>query len=926
MSLHSRIFVTTAVPVLLVFLVAIGLTAYERRDEAIRYIEQIGVQDVRHYADVGDALLARSARLADYAATLLELPATEISTNNLYNLLESNVKADPVVYGSAFAFEHYAFSKHVKLYSPYVARGEDSGLKRMDIATQAYDYSDGSQEWWNAPREAGKGVWTEPYFDEGAGNILMVTYSVPVNRDGKPLGVVTIDVSLDSVRNRILQSLPKDLYAIAVTSQGKIVYHPDPEMVMSGTLAERAAELGRPDLARLAKQVVSGQSGIARIPSFTADGDMWVFFAPIPTPGWGLAILVEESEALEDAQGLVWRTILLGIVFLVIVWSVLWMVSEMLVARLSDSAIASEVRKLSALRLWAPTLLMLVALSAFGWWTLRAITESERRDMNNWLVATLETQAKSLSYWLDERKRRVRQAATDVNLINLVETALEERRLEGQIGMQLERQLAFALGTRSIPFGFVEALLLDENGIVIHAESPANIGRSVSDEVLSRLDRVRSLGSVVIPPYRSTLNLIDAGGGFDTGLPTLLVCAPVTDGAILCMRSRPEYEFTELFHLSRIGESGEVYAIDRNAMMISQSRFDDTLKKVGLIADRPNVSSLLTIPVRAPAGNLMKGYRADTMQDELPLTLAAGELLAGHSGSNIVGYPDYRGVPVIGAWQWLGEYDLGIIVEIDVNEAYESLGVLQKAFAAVLVTLLVLALILVFGYRTLLKTFSRLQVERDRSESLLLNILPEPIAERLKSGEGVIADRFPEITVLFSDIVGFTELSSSTRPQDLVAMLNSIFREFDAIASRRGLEKIKTIGDAYMVAAGLPQYCDDHAMRAADMALEMLEAVEAFNRETGADLSIRIGLHSGSAVAGVIGTKKFAYDIWGDTVNIASRMESHGEPGRVHISEETAEHLKYDYIIDPRGAITVKGKGAMKTFFLLGRKEVVTDR
>ncbi|MGD9393262.1 MAG: cache domain-containing protein, partial [Chromatiales bacterium] len=229
MSLHSRIFVTTAVPVLLVFLVAIALTALERRSEAIRHVEQTGVQDVRHYADVGDALLARAARLADYAARLLELPATEISTDNLYSLLESNVNADPVVYGSAFAFEHFAFSKNVKLYSPYVARAGDGRLSRMDIAAEAYDYSDGSQEWWNAPRKAGKGVWTEPYFDEGAGNILMVTYSVPVIRDDRPLGVVTIDVSLDSVRERILQSLPKELDAIAVTNQGQIVYHPDPE-------------------------------------------------------------------------------------------------------------------------------------------------------------------------------------------------------------------------------------------------------------------------------------------------------------------------------------------------------------------------------------------------------------------------------------------------------------------------------------------------------------------------------------------------------------------------------------------------------------------------------------------------------------------------------------------------------------------------
>jgi len=210
-----------------------------------------------------------------------------------------------------------------------------------------------------------------------------------------------------------------------------------------------------------------------------------------------------------------------------------------------------------------------------------------------------------------------------------------------------------------------------------------------------------------------------------------------------------------------------------------------------------------------------------------------------------------------------------------------------------------------------------LSEERERSERLLLNILPASIAERLKSSEAAIADHSEEVTVLFADIVGFTPLSAQKTPQALVQMLDRVFSEFDALAEAHGLEKIKTIGDAYMAAAGLPERREDHAPAAARMAQGMLEAVARIAAETGEALALRIGLHSGPVVAGVIGTKKFSYDMWGDTVNTASRMESHGVPGAVHCSGATAALLQHGFALTARGAVEVEGKGEMHTFLLL---------
>jgi class 3 adenylate cyclase len=213
-----------------------------------------------------------------------------------------------------------------------------------------------------------------------------------------------------------------------------------------------------------------------------------------------------------------------------------------------------------------------------------------------------------------------------------------------------------------------------------------------------------------------------------------------------------------------------------------------------------------------------------------------------------------------------------------------------------------------------------LYAEKQTSERLLLNVLPARIAERLKTGDGIIVDRFDHVTVLFADIVGFTALSQRTSPEALVTMLDQLFSVFDKLAEEHGLEKIKTIGDAYMVVAGIPEPAADHAQRIAKMAIAMLGALRDYSARHGTDLTIRIGVNTGSVVAGVIGRKKFIYDLWGDTVNTASRMESHGVPGRIHVTGSTYEVLKAEYEFESRGVIDIKGKGPMETFLLVGPK------
>jgi len=225
-----------------------------------------------------------------------------------------------------------------------------------------------------------------------------------------------------------------------------------------------------------------------------------------------------------------------------------------------------------------------------------------------------------------------------------------------------------------------------------------------------------------------------------------------------------------------------------------------------------------------------------------------------------------------------------------------------------------------FIYITFWRAEDEIAMAKAKSEELLLNILPEPIADRLKNSKEPIADYFDNATILFADIVNFTKLSETMSPAKLVDLLDKVFAEFDAVADRLGLAKIKTIGDAYMVAGGIPESRPDHTEAVADMALAVMNIMQKDKRFD--NLNLRIGIHSGPIVAGVIGRRKFIYDLWGDSVNTASRMESHGVEGRIQVTEDVYVKLNGNYMFEDRGIVTIKGKGDMQTYFLTGRRSI----
>jgi adenylate cyclase len=218
------------------------------------------------------------------------------------------------------------------------------------------------------------------------------------------------------------------------------------------------------------------------------------------------------------------------------------------------------------------------------------------------------------------------------------------------------------------------------------------------------------------------------------------------------------------------------------------------------------------------------------------------------------------------------------------------------------------------------RLFDEVVAERKVSERLALHVPPNSIAERLQARPDVTADSFADVTVLIADVVGFAELTPAVSPDRLALNLDEIFTVFDGLADERGVKKIKTLGNSYMAASGVPVPSVDHAARVAHLSLDMVEALDRFNERTASALQVRIGIDSGRVVAGVIGRRLFLYDVWGDAVNTASRMESHGVPGRVQLSERTRRRLGEPFLLEERGALDVEGKGELKTWFLAGRK------
>lgn len=259
------------------------------------------------------------------------------------------------------------------------------------------------------------------------------------------------------------------------------------------------------------------------------------------------------------------------------------------------------------------------------------------------------------------------------------------------------------------------------------------------------------------------------------------------------------------------------------------------------------------------------------------------------------------------------------LLQLRVNDFQDRRRQVKIFTLMVLAAFVYIFLSLASNQRKRLRAEKNLRQQQEKSEMLLLNVLPQAIASRLKEGDEAIADSFAEVTVLFADIVGFTEISSRIPPQEVVSLLNQVFSAFDYLAEIHGLEKIKTVGDAYMVVGGLPSPREDHVEAVLDMALDMRISISKVSQKIGEDCQIRIGINTGPVVAGVIGIKKFIYDIWGDTVNVASRMESQGIAGEIQLTGETYNKVRHKYKFKERGIIPVKGKGEILTYLLLGK-------
>jgi class 3 adenylate cyclase len=268
---------------------------------------------------------------------------------------------------------------------------------------------------------------------------------------------------------------------------------------------------------------------------------------------------------------------------------------------------------------------------------------------------------------------------------------------------------------------------------------------------------------------------------------------------------------------------------------------------------------------------------------------------------------------------WFGATPLIFLALSDLPADFESRLVNGAVSDLALLAAVLLLGEAVRGRRALDAEHRLLLAERERSERLLLNVLPAPIAARLKQGEEVIADGFPEVTVLFADLVDFTRRSQETTPERVVRVLDDLFSALDQLAERHGLEKIKTVGDAYMAVGGLPEPRPDHAQAVAEMALDVREEVARHLDPGGEPLAVRIGIDTGPVVAGVIGRRKFSYDLWGDTVNTASRMESQGMAGCIQVTDRAYRRLRDRYRFERRGPVQIKGKGELVTWFLVGR-------
>lgn len=355
---------------------------------------------------------------------------------------------------------------------------------------------------------------------------------------------------------------------------------------------------------------------------------------------------------------------------------------------------------------------------------------------------------------------------------------------------------------------------------------------------------------------------------------------------------------------------------------VSASEFGEGLRGVGVVDLTAALTSVLLLGVLA-----LKPHRflwiVDAALFLILIEVLAGTIILGGLvpsdlvilwGSLVV-IGALIALPVRVAFLWFLAYGITVVLAVVLPERIEPMYAVEGSAAGIATTIVSVTVFVFASMAYFVRQRDRFQKD---SDDLLHTILPDEIARRLKSDRTMIADDHESASVLFADVVGFTPMSASMSPPELVGLLNEVFTTFDRFVQELGLEKIKTVGDEYMVAAGVPHARPDHAHAIAELALRIRDHTER-HRFNGHDISLRIGINSGPVVAGIVGTHKFAYDLWGDVVNTASRMESEGVAGSIQLTPATYELIRDEFVCDPRGVVSVKGKGDMNTYILVSR-------
>ena len=355
---------------------------------------------------------------------------------------------------------------------------------------------------------------------------------------------------------------------------------------------------------------------------------------------------------------------------------------------------------------------------------------------------------------------------------------------------------------------------------------------------------------------------------------------------------------------------------------VSASEFSEGLTGVGVVDLTAAIASVLLLVVLAVRPGWFVGVVTTALILMLVEVLSGTIILGGLVPSDLVilwGILAVLGALIVfsvrAAFLWFLAYLVTLVLAVVLPEHIAPVHVVEGSADGIVSTIVAMTIFLFAAMAYFVRQRDRFQHE---SDDLLHNILPDEIARRLKSDRSMIADDYGSASVLFADVVGFTPMSAAMSPAELVGLLNAVFTTFDGFVEELGLEKIKTVGDEYMVAAGVPRERPDHAHAIAELALQIRDHTES-NRFDGHEISLRIGINSGPVVAGIVGTHKFAYDLWGDVVNTASRMESEGQPGSIQLTSATYELIRDAFVCEPRGVVSVKGKGDMTTYTLVSR-------